>query len=45
MGCAVPALRPTHRPIARPTISYVFQVDPNSLECLSVPDQLIYMQQ
>jgi hypothetical protein len=45
MGCDVPARMTSHRPTARPTISYVSQAGPNSPKCLNVPDQLIYIQQ
>jgi hypothetical protein len=45
MGRAVPARVPSHRPTARPTISYVCQAGPNSPKCLNVPDRPIYIQQ
>jgi hypothetical protein len=45
MGRAVPARVPSHRPMARPTISYVCQASPNSPKCLNVPDRPIYIQQ
>lgn len=45
MGRAVPARVPSHRPTARPTISYVCQAGPNSPKYLNVPDRLIYIQQ
>jgi hypothetical protein len=35
MGRAVPARVPSHRPTARPTISYVCQTGPNSLKYLN----------
>ena len=45
MGRAVPARVPSHRPTARPTISYVCQAGPNSPKYLNVPDRPIYIQQ
>jgi hypothetical protein len=45
MDCAVPARVPSHRPTARPTISYVCQAGPNSPKYLNVPDRPIYIQQ
>jgi hypothetical protein len=44
MGRAVPARVPSHRPTARPTISYVCQAGPNSPKYLNVPDRPIYIQ-
>jgi hypothetical protein len=45
MGRVVPARVPSHRPAARPTISYVCQASPNSPKYLNVPDRPIYIQQ
>jgi hypothetical protein len=45
MGRAVTARMPSHRPTARPTISYMCQTGPNSLKCLNVSDRSIYIQQ
>jgi hypothetical protein len=45
MGRAVPARVPSHRPTARPIISYVCQAGPNSPKCLNVLDRPIYIQQ
>jgi hypothetical protein len=41
----LPARVPSHRPTARPTISYVCQAGPDSSKCLNVLDRPIYIQQ